>query len=81
MVGLLLDRGADAKRRDRVGRSPLYDAVTHGREETVRVLLEAGADPNLAPAGEALLDVASRDSIRALLASHGARSQADSPAD
>jgi hypothetical protein len=47
----------------------------------VQVLLEAGADPNLAPPGEALLDIARRDPIRALLESHGARSAADSPAD
>jgi hypothetical protein len=47
----------------------------------VQVLLEAGADPNLAPPGEALLDIARRDAIRVLLESHGARSAADSPAD
>jgi ankyrin repeat protein len=74
VVTLLLDRGADANQLDRVGRSPLYDAVAHGREDTVRVLLERGADPNLAPADEALIDITRSESIRTLLASHGARS-------
>jgi ankyrin repeat protein len=81
VVGLLLERGADANQLDRVGRSPLYNAVVRGHEQTVQVLLEAGADPNLAPPGEVLLDIARRDSIRALLERHGARSAADSPAE
>ncbi|NQZ98748.1 MAG: ankyrin repeat domain-containing protein [Myxococcales bacterium] len=74
VLALLLDRGADPNRLDRVGRSPLYDAVAHGREESVRLLLDRGADPTHAPAGEALIDIARKDSIREMLERHGARS-------
>ena len=81
MLGVLLERGADPNQLDRVGRSPLYDAVTHGREPAVRALLEGGADPNLAPAGEALLEITRSASMRALLARYGARVPDDAPAE
>ncbi len=58
-----------------------YDMIWYHMRSLTGLLLEAGADPNLAPPGEALLDIASRDPIRALLESHGARSAADSPVD
>ncbi|MGE4650951.1 MAG: ankyrin repeat domain-containing protein, partial [Myxococcota bacterium] len=81
VLGVLLERGADPNQLDRVGRSPLYDAVTHGREPAVRALLEGGADPNLAPAGEALLEITRSASMRALLARYGARVPDDAPAE
>ena len=81
LVTLLLNRGADPNRTDRVGRTPLYYAVTHGHEQSAQALLESGADPNLAPSGEALLKIASQDSMRMLLESHGARSSPDTRHD
>ena len=81
VLGVLLAHGADPNQLDRVGRSPLYDAVTHGREPAVRALLEGGADPNLAPAGEALLEITRSASMRALLARYGARVPDDAPAE
>ena len=44
VVKLLLDHGADANSSSTDGRSPLSYAAQYAREETVRVLLEAGAD-------------------------------------
>lgn len=79
LLALLLDRGGDVNRVDRVGRTPLYQAVAHRREAAARVLLEHGADPNLAPEGEALLDFARTEEMRALLTRYGAESAA-SPA-
>ena len=43
-----------------------------GREDTTRVLLEHGADPNIAPSGEALLDTTRNESLRKLLQDYGA---------
>ncbi|MCH2170706.1 hypothetical protein MK489_07965 [Myxococcota bacterium] len=47
--------------------------------QPVDVILEVPADPNLAPEGEALLDIARRGTIRSLLESHGAVSNESPP--
>jgi ankyrin repeat protein len=73
---MLLEGGADPNQVDTVGRSPLYEAVVSGREDTVRVLLQYGADPNVAPSGEDLLDATRSESLRKLLEDHGAISKA-----
>ena len=46
---MLLSRGASVDARDEpnVGNPPLSDAVTNGDEEMVRLLLAAGADPDI----------------------------------
>jgi ankyrin repeat protein len=43
----LLRAGADPNRPDRDGTTPLYRASVQGRADVVRVLVAAGADPNL----------------------------------
>lgn len=50
LMRLLLERGADANARDpKTGETLLMKLLrSAGREETVRIALEAGADPNLA---------------------------------
>jgi hypothetical protein len=45
MLALLLKNGADAHAPDRDGLLPIYWAGYYQRDELVRVLLEAGADP------------------------------------
>src|SRR5581483_4993278 len=51
-VGALLSRGADVNGPDKRGTTPLYKASVQGKTEIVRVLLDAGADPNLDSGGE-----------------------------
>ena len=72
LVSLLIDHGATLDRVDRVGRTALYHAVTHGAKDIVELLLERGADPNLAPEGEALVGLTREAEIQALLVSYGA---------
>src|SRR5574339_1038691 len=43
---LLLRAGADAKSANRLGMTPLYMAATNGNPAMIRLLLDAGADPN-----------------------------------
>jgi Ankyrin repeats (3 copies) len=45
-VGQLIAAGAEIDAADRIGCTPLYHAVSWGYAETVRRLLDAGADPN-----------------------------------
>lgn len=42
---LLVSKGADVNKCDRMGKSPLYWAGNNGRTEAVKILLDAGADP------------------------------------
>ena len=63
-------------------RSPLYLAASHGDTAMVRLLLDHGANPNLAehcaPSGRALFEASSRNDIEmmTLLIQHGAHADA-----
>lgn len=46
-IQLLADAGAEVNDQDTHGRSPLYYAVKHANDATVRKLLDLGANPNL----------------------------------
>ena len=61
MAKLLVRAGADATARNRYGITPLYLAAVNGSADMIRMLLDAGADPNgVAPTGETALMTASR---------------------
>ncbi len=51
-VASLLRRVAPVNGANKYGTTPLYKAAVQGETEIVRVLLEAGADPNLESRGE-----------------------------
>jgi uncharacterized protein len=51
-VAALLARGTPADGLGRYGSTPLYVAAVQGETEIVRILLDAGADPNKESAGE-----------------------------
>jgi ankyrin repeat protein len=58
---LLVRAGADAKRADRYGVTPLYLACSNGNAAMIRLLLDAGADPNAPdPTGETPLMTAAK---------------------
>ncbi len=46
-VGLLIEKGIDFNHRDKFGRTPLYMACRNGALGDIKVLLKAGADPNV----------------------------------
>lgn len=48
-VLLLIEAGSDVNHDDRMGGSPLNDAIFYGLPEAVPALLEAGADPSFTP--------------------------------
>jgi ankyrin repeat protein len=47
LVQLMLDRGADVNRANRLGMTPLMIAAIMDREQITRILLHAGAKPNI----------------------------------
>jgi ankyrin repeat protein len=65
IVKTLLTKGAAVNRRDSLGRTALYFACANNSLETVTLLLQAGADPNLAIDNEysPLFGAASRGSV------------------
>ena len=75
-LGLLLDRGADPKARDKTGRTALIEAVFGGHKDAVELLLRRGAEVNGQDADgwTALMEAASKgrtEIVKQLLA-HGA---------
>ena len=52
LASLLLDAGADPNAVNRNGATPLTLACTNANPALIERLLEAGADPSLAPNGE-----------------------------
>ncbi len=81
--GILEQDARQANAKDSSGRSALYYAAKHGHAQTVKVLLEYGADPNQAekdaPHGAALHAAASGNhlSCAKLLLAHGANPNAE----
>ncbi len=78
VLRLLLDFGADLDARDGDGWNALLYAVSHGDVESVRVLLEGGADVNVRtnPGSASALDIAVKNSqgeVVKLLLRAGAR--------
>ncbi len=77
-VERLLDGGAEVDSTDRYGSTALAAAAVNGQREVVRLLLERGADPNLAESfyGARPLDTAlffaDRRDVALLLLAHGA---------
>ena len=75
-VEKLLKEGANANAKDEGNFQPLIFAVNFGSVEIVRLLLEAGADPNINYEGSTLLATAAMNGyarITALLLESGAR--------
>lgn len=82
ILKMLLARGADTSVRNDLGNTPLLLAVREGPEETVRTLVEAGADVNAAnpSTGDGPLEVAlqeGRPTIADYLRSKGAKPRAE----
>lgn len=77
MVAFLIRRGANLDWRDWMGKTALYHAVEEGDASVAKIILEAGADPNIADSGGTRpLSVAARQrnaEMTALLKKHGAR--------
>jgi uncharacterized protein len=72
MTRALLKAGADAKRANRYGMTPLHRAAVNGNAALMRELLDAGADANaVLPEGETVLMTAARtgspESLKLLL--------------
>lgn len=73
MVKALIEAGADVDAPDRLGKTPLMESI-HGEPELVRLLLQAGADPNReGPDGFSALELARyyhSDDIAELMAAY-----------
>lgn len=70
VIRCLLEHGADVNAQDMEGETALMRAVFHERKNHIRLLLEAGADPDIQTnAGRAAKDYTSLQEIRDLLTS------------
>lgn len=68
VVEFLLSKGAEVNGRDKHGMTPIMAAIFEGHTETVKALLEGGADKTVkAPSGESLMECAEKDEIKDLL--------------
>ena len=67
MAKLLIDAGADASARNRVGAPPILSAAINGSEQMLNLLLKAGADPNqtVSATGDTPLMLAARTGVAA----------------
>jgi len=58
MMRWLLAHGADTDAQSNTGRTALYDAVRGHKRRHVQLLLDAGANPDIGPAGQTPADIA-----------------------
>ena len=64
----LIEQGVHIDCKDRNGYTPLMEAASEGNTETVRALLDAGADKSLGNhRGSTALQLASKDEVREML--------------
>ncbi|CAI2356713.1 unnamed protein product [Caenorhabditis sp. 36 PRJEB53466] len=70
VIDYLISIGANIQEKDKYGITPLLSAVWEGHVDTVKLLLEHGADRTVhAPDGTALIDCTEETEIRELLKS------------
>ena len=76
VLQLLIQAGAKVDAADKEGRTALIAAASDDNLEAVKVLLGAGADPNLKKAtGETALSETGSEEVRQLLISYGAKGE------
>uniref|UniRef100_A0A8R1HS11 ANK_REP_REGION domain-containing protein n=1 Tax=Caenorhabditis japonica TaxID=281687 RepID=A0A8R1HS11_CAEJA len=70
VIDYLISIGANIQDKDKYGITPLLSAVWEGHIDSVKLLLQHGADRSIqAPDGTALIDCTEEDEIRQLLKS------------
>jgi ankyrin repeat protein len=71
-----LEKGADARAKDKEGATPLHHAAKGGRDELVRLLVKHGAAVDETDgAGRSPLEWAGREQTKALLVELGAKAK------
>ncbi|MGB7209617.1 MAG: ankyrin repeat domain-containing protein, partial [Pyrinomonadaceae bacterium] len=72
MMRLLISHGANPNAKNKTGRTALMIAAEHGSSETVRALLENGADVHVTTKKrQTAWDLADGAEVRAILESYG----------